>query len=101
LNSNWQPASGQRFDIGTAHGTHCASVNCSTWRRTGDDIQKRFEPAQIGERIDARIARRVDHESGSFAVFDQSRDFKVHLRDLLEWSIGKATTGIMCADGIS
>jgi hypothetical protein len=75
-------------------------VNCST--PAGDDIGKRFEPARIGERIEGRIARRIDLESGSFAVVERSRDFTlVPWRDVLERNIGKAASGIMRTDGIS
>ncbi len=70
--------------------------------RLGDDIGKRFEPARIGERIEGKIARRVDLESGSFAVVERSRDFTlVPWRDVLERNIGKAASGIMRTDGIS
>lgn len=70
--------------------------------RLGDDIGKRFEPARIGERIEGKIARRVDLESGSYAVVERSRDFTlVPWRDVLERNIGKAASGIMRTDGIS
>jgi hypothetical protein len=70
--------------------------------RLGDEIGKRFEPARIGERIEGKIGRRVDLESGSFAVVEQSRDFTlVPWRDVLERNIGKAASGIMRTDGIS
>jgi type IV secretory pathway VirD2 relaxase len=70
--------------------------------RLGDDIGKQFEPARIGEQIEGKIARRVDLESGSFAVVERSRDFTlVPWRDVLERNIGKAASGIMRTDGIS
>ena len=70
--------------------------------RIGDDIGKRFEPARIGERIEGKIARRIDLESGSFAVVERSRDFTlVPWRDVLERNIGKAASTIMRTDGIS
>lgn len=70
--------------------------------RIGDDIGKRFEPARIGERIEGKIVRRVDLESGSFAVVERSRDFTlVPWRDVLERNIGKAASGILRTDGIS
>lgn len=70
--------------------------------RLGDDIGKRFEPARIGERIEGKIARRIDLESGSFAVVERSRDFTlVPWRDVLKRNIGKAASGIMRTDGIS
>ena len=70
--------------------------------RIGTGLGKRFEPARMGERIEGVIARRVDLESGSFAVVERSRDFTlVPWRDVLERNIGKAASGIMRADGIS
>lgn len=70
--------------------------------RIGDDIGKRFEPARVGERIEGKIARRVDLESGSFAVVERSRDFTlVPWRDVLERSFGKAASGILRAGGVS
>lgn len=69
--------------------------------RIGTSLGKRFEEAQIGERIEGVIARRVDLESGSFAVIERSRDFTlVPWRDVLDRNIGKAASGIMRADGI-
>jgi hypothetical protein len=45
------------------------------------------------------IARRVDLESGSFAMVERSRDFTlVPWRDVLERHIGKAASGIMRTD---
>lgn len=68
----------------------------------GTRLGKRFEPARMGARIEGVIARRVDLESGSFAVVERSRDFTlVPWRDELERNIGKAASGIMRADGIS
>jgi type IV secretory pathway VirD2 relaxase len=73
-----------------------------TGERIGTDLGKRFEPARIGERIEGIIARRVDLESGSFAVVERSRDFTlVPWRDVLERNIGKTASGIMRTDGIS
>jgi type IV secretory pathway VirD2 relaxase len=70
--------------------------------RVGTDLGKRFEPARMGERIEGVVARRVDLESGSFAVVERSRDFTlVPWRDVLEHHIGKTASGIMRADGIS
>lgn len=70
--------------------------------RIGTGLGKLFEPARLGERIEGVIARRVDLESGSFAVVERSRDFTlVPWRDVLEGNIGKAASGIMRADGIS
>lgn len=70
--------------------------------RIGTGLGKHFEPARMGERIEGVIARRVDLESGSFAVVERSRDFTlVPWRDVLERNIGKAASGIMRTDGIS
>lgn len=69
--------------------------------RLGGEIGKRFEPARIGERIEGAIIRRVDLESGGFAVVERSRDFTlVPWRDVLERHIGNTASGIMRADGI-
>ncbi len=70
--------------------------------RIGTDLGKRFKPTRLGERIEGVIARRVDLESGSFAIVERSRDFTLApWRDVLDRNIGKAASGIMRADGIS
>jgi len=70
--------------------------------RLGEDVGKRFEPARIGERIEGKIARRVDLESGSFAVIERSQDFTlVPWRDVLEHNIGKEASGIVRSEGIN
>jgi type IV secretory pathway VirD2 relaxase len=70
--------------------------------RLSGDLGKRFEPARTGERIDGVIARRVDLESGSYAMVERSRDFTlVPWRDVLERNIGKEASGILRTDGIS
>lgn len=67
-----------------------------------DRLGKRFEPARMGERIEGIIARRVDLESGSYALVERSRDFTlVPWRDVLEHNVGKSASGIMRSDGIS
>jgi type IV secretory pathway VirD2 relaxase len=71
-------------------------------RRLSDQFDKRFVPARIGERIDGIIARRVDLESGSYAMVERSRDFTlVPWRDVLERNLGKPVSGIMRTDGVS
>lgn len=75
-------------------------------RRAGEqlgvDLGKRFEPAQMGERIEGKIARRVDLESGSYALVERSRDFTlVPWRDVLERNIGKTASGIIRPEGIN
>ncbi|WP_267432975.1 relaxase/mobilization nuclease RlxS [Sphingomonas sp. GM_Shp_1] len=70
--------------------------------RLARQFGKPFEPAQNGDRIEGVIARRVDLESGSYAVVERSRDFTlVPWRDVLEPNIGKTASGIMRTDGIS
>lgn len=71
-------------------------------QRLSKQLRKRFEPASIGERIQGVVARRVDLESGSYALVERSRDFTlVPWRDMLERNIGKSASGILRSDGIS
>ena len=74
-------------------------------RQAGDGLYgqlgKPYEPARIATRIEGVIARRVDLESGSYAMVERSRDFTlVPWRDVLDQSLGKAASGIMRADGV-
>jgi len=70
--------------------------------RLSEQLGKRFEVARIGERLEGVIARRVDLESGSYALVERSRDFAlVPWRDVLERNIGKAASGIVRSDGIN
>lgn len=70
--------------------------------RLADQLDKRFEPARVGERVEGVIACRVDLESGPRALIERSRDFTlVPWRDLLERHIGQAASGILRTDGIS
>ena len=70
--------------------------------RIAEQLGKRFDPARVGERVDGVITRRVDLESGSFALVERSREFTlVPWRDVLERNVGKAASGIMRTDGIS
>jgi type IV secretory pathway VirD2 relaxase len=70
--------------------------------RLSGQLGKKFEPPRIGERIEGVIARRVDLESGPYALVERAREFiLVPWRDVLERSIGKAASGIQRADGIS
>jgi type IV secretory pathway VirD2 relaxase len=70
--------------------------------RLSGHLGKRFQPPQVGERIEGIIARRVDLESGPHALVEQAREFTlVPWRDVLERNIGKAASGIHRADGIS
>ncbi len=69
--------------------------------RLAQQFGKPFEPAKSGDRIEGVIARRVDLESGSYAVVERSRDFTlVPWRDVLERNVGKTASGIMRAAGI-
>jgi hypothetical protein len=71
-------------------------------KRLSGQVGKPFAPARNGDRIDGVIARRVDLESGSYALVERSRDFTlVPWRDVLEHNIGKVASGIMRVDGIS
>ena len=70
--------------------------------RLAQQLGKRFDPARVGERVEGVIARRVDLESGSYAVVERSRDFTlVPWRDVLERKLGQAASGIVRTDGIS
>jgi type IV secretory pathway VirD2 relaxase len=70
--------------------------------RLSEQLGKRFEPRRNGELVEGIIARRVDVESGSYALLERSRDFTlVPWRDVLERNIGKAASGIVRGDGIS
>lgn len=70
--------------------------------RLSVQLGKRFEPARNGDRVEGVITRRVDLESGSYALVERSRDFTlVPWRDVLERNIGKAASGIMRVEGIS
>jgi type IV secretory pathway VirD2 relaxase len=70
--------------------------------RLAGPVGKPFAPTVNGDRIEGVIARRVDLESGSYAVVERSRDFTlVPWRDVLERNIGRAASGILRADGIS
>jgi hypothetical protein len=65
-------------------------------------VGKPFAQTRIGDRIEGTIARRVDLESGSYALVERSRDFTlVPWRDVLERNLGKAASGIMRTDGVS
>jgi type IV secretory pathway VirD2 relaxase len=68
--------------------------------RLAERVGKPFEPVRDGDRIEGIIRRRVDLESGSYALMERSRDFTlVPWRDLFERNIGKTASGILRADG--
>lgn len=65
-------------------------------------LGKRFAPARNGETIEGTIVRRVDLESGPWALVERSREFTlVPWREVLERNTGKAASGIMRAEGIN
>ena len=69
--------------------------------RLSRELSKPFEPARNGDRIEGVIARRVDLESGPYALVERSRDFTlVPWRDVLERQIGKSASGIVRAAGV-
>lgn len=75
-------------------------------RRAGEGLAeavgKPFAQVRVGERIEGKIARRLDLESGSYALVERSRDFTlVPWRDVLERNLGKPVSGIMRTDGVS
>lgn len=101
----------QQLADGHGHGfrLHSGAMETLRWRelknasgRLAGQLGKRFEPACVGERVEGVIARRVDLESGPYALVERSRDFTlVPWRDVLDRNIGKVASGIMRADGIS
>jgi len=70
--------------------------------RLAEQLGKPFETARDGDRIEGVIARRVDLESGSYALVERSRDFTlVPWRNVLDRNLGKAASGITRSDGIN
>ena len=66
------------------------------------EIGKAYNAAATGDRIEGKITRRLDLVSGRFAVVEKSREFTlVPWRPVLENQIGKDSSGIMHADGVS
>lgn len=69
--------------------------------RIEQEVGKPFAPSRNGDRIEGIVARKIDLESGSFAVVERSRDFAlVPWRDVLERNLSKPASGIVRADGI-
>jgi hypothetical protein len=67
-----------------------------------DELGKEFVEAKSGERIEGRVARRIDMASGRFALIEKSREFTlVPWRPVLEKQIGKQASGLMRESGIS
>jgi type IV secretory pathway VirD2 relaxase len=60
------------------------------------EMGKSFAEAAVGERIEGRLARRLELLSGRYAVIERSRDFTlVPWRPILDRNIGKPVAGIM------
>jgi len=74
--------------------------------RAGDqlaaEIGKPFVEAKVGDRIEGKLTRSVDLAGGRYAVIERARDFTLApWRPVLEKQLGRATAGIMRADGVS
>ncbi|MEZ5655391.1 MAG: relaxase/mobilization nuclease RlxS [Sphingobium sp.] len=67
-----------------------------------EELGKEFVEAKSGERVEGRVARRIDMASGRFALIEKSREFTLlPWRQVLEKQIGKQASGIMREGGIS
>ncbi|MBO9712479.1 relaxase/mobilization nuclease RlxS [Sphingomonas sp.] len=67
-----------------------------------DELGRPFAEARNGERIEGRLARRLDLTSGQFALIEKSKEFTlVPWRPALEKQIGKEVGGIMRDDGVN
>lgn len=67
-----------------------------------DEIHLPFTEAKSGDRIEGRLARRLDLTSGRFALVEKSKEFTlVPWRPALEKQLGKQVAGIMRTDGIN
>jgi len=75
------------------------------WRVGGElagELGKPFAEARQGDRIEGRLARRIDLTSGRFALVENAKEFTlVPWRPALESRLGKTVSGIMRGDGIS
>jgi type IV secretory pathway VirD2 relaxase len=70
--------------------------------KLSDELGKRFAEVRDGDRIEGRLARRVDLISGRFALVEKSREFTlVPWRPTLEKQLGNQVAGIMRTDGIN
>lgn len=66
------------------------------------DLGKPFADAAVGERMDGRLARRVDLLSGQYGLVERARDFTlVPWRPVLEPHLGKPVAGILRENGVS
>jgi hypothetical protein len=67
-----------------------------------EELGKTFAEARTGDRIEGRLARKVDLISGKFALVEKSREFTlVPWRPALEKQLDNQVGGIMRADGIN
>ncbi len=67
-----------------------------------EELGKEFVEAKSGERIEGRVARRIDMASGRFALIEKSREFTlVPWRQVLEKQIGKQASGLVRESRIS
>jgi len=66
------------------------------------ELGKPFAEANVGDRIDGIVTRKIDLARRQVALVERSRDFTlVPWRDVLDRNLGKAVSGIMRSDGIS
>lgn len=71
-------------------------------RQLSTELGKTFEERAIGERIEGRVARRVELASGRLALIEKSREFTlVPWRPVLEKRLGQQASGILREKGIS
>ncbi|TDW61585.1 type IV secretory pathway VirD2 relaxase [Novosphingobium sp. PhB55] len=67
-----------------------------------DELGKEYFEVHDGQRIEGRIARRIDGVSGHYALVEKSREFTlVPWRPVLEKQIGQQGGGIMRETGIN
>jgi len=67
-----------------------------------DELGLSFTEPRPGERIEGRLARAVDLDSGKYALVERSRDFTlVPWRPVLEPRVGQAVSGVMREGGIN
>jgi type IV secretory pathway VirD2 relaxase len=65
-------------------------------------LGKIYVEANEGDRIEGKFARRINLQSGAFALVERSHDFTlVPWRPVLERQLGKSGSGIMRGDGIN
>jgi type IV secretory pathway VirD2 relaxase len=68
----------------------------------GRELAKTYVEARDGDRVAGMITRRIDLQSGRFALLEKSHEFTlVPWKPVLERHIGKMGSGILHADGIN